>query len=494
MASIATPMPGAGPSASSAPIESGRDLLSMVPADIMSGEPADTSSDEEENGAETFETPDEIPADADPVEEDAPVADPVAEEDATPEAPKETPKPESIEELPEGVKKGKDRNGKEGYFLEENRYKTFHGNHKLIQDLSGVLGEPATLEALSLRNEAYRANEEFFSNANSGDPKLQSGVINYIFDEMARAQKEGEVGVDPSVSFAKSFYENVKEKSPVGYASLRMQAARDLAEELFFEGAEKGDDGAYLAAQHMVRVLTGFDNKADMPSVRAAAQKAGLPFYSTAEAAGLKQGPKVDPMAALRAENELLKSKVNGGSTDNQAAQFGEWTKSTNTAIHSGIRDKALKPALEGVAKSWEKFPTEYQELVVDRLHRKVDEVMGSDEKFKGNIANLRAQAKRAVSAQVRAKLADQIETAYVHRAEQALDGVKKPILEFAATWLKDRSDQTHARRENAQTRTTPKGAGGAVPRSLIPNDMPQFKNGMFDRDTAMKQLASILK
>lgn len=498
MASIATPMPGVDSSASSAPvIESGRDLLASVPSDLFDGieDTPDPSSDEDDAGPETFETPDEIgtddtPADDAPVDDDVPADDEVPPVDAKKDAkPADTP-----EELPEGVKKGKDRNGKEGYFLEENRYKTFHGNHKLIQDLGGVLGEPATLEALSLRNDAFVGQERLFNDLNSGDAKSQAGVLNYFFDEMARAQKDGEVGVDPSVSFAKSFYDTAKTKAPDAYAGLRLNAARDLVEEMFHEAATSGDKALFVSAQHMARKLAGFGaDVADMAAVRAATDRMGIKVYTWDEAAGLKQGSKSDPLAAARAEIELLKSKVNGGSTNDQAAQFGTWTAATNTAIQSGVRDEAIKPALESVAKSWEKFPNEYQELVVDRLHRKVDEVLNSDEKFKSQMKGLKDQAKRAVSAQVREQLASRIKSAYVNRAKLAVDGVKKPTLEFAATWLKDRSDQTHARRENAQTRTTPKGPGGAVPRSLIPNNVPQFKNGMFDRDTAIQQLAAFM-
>lgn len=499
MASIATPMPGADSSASSAPvIESGRDLLASVPSDLFDGieDTPDPSSDADDTGAETFETPEEIGADDTPAD-DAPVDDDVPADDAVPPVDdKKDAKPaDTPEELPEGVKRGKDRNGKDGLFVPEARWNTIHGNHKLIQDLGGVLGEPATLEALTLRNEAFRGQERLFNDLNSGVEASQKGVIGYMFDEMARAQRDGEVGVDPSVSFAKSFYDTAKEKGSDAYANLRLSAAKDLVDEMFHEAASSGDKALFVSAQHMARKLAGFGaDVADMAAVRAATDRMGIKVYTWDEADGLKQGSKVDPLAALRAENELLKSKVNGGSGNDQAAQFGAWQTATNTAIKTGIRDKALKPALEGVAKSWEKFPTEYQELVVDRLHRKVDEVLNSDAKFKANIASLKDRAKRAVSAQVRDTLAGQIETAYVHRAEQALDGVKKPVLEFAATWLKDRSDQAHTRRESAQTRTTPRGTSGTVPRSLIPNDLPQFKNGMFDTATAMKQAEKFLR
>lgn len=488
MAALATPAPAAP---SSSPVmESSRDMMAMAPTDLFA-EVSDTppaEDGEESSEPETFETPEELPetpTEPDTDEEPEPEEKPIVE-DKGKKKDETTP-----EELPEGVKRGKDRNGKDGLFVEENRWNTIHGNHKLVQQASGIFGEPATIEALQLRNEALIQNDRLFNNLNSADPTAQASVVDYILSEMADAYKTGEVGTDPAVPFAKTLYDTFKTKSPDAYAQVRLSAARDLAEELFHEAAMTGDKALFTSAQHMVRKIAGFGPEAsDMNQVRAAAQKMGIPIHSWDEANTLKRGP--DPVAALRAENEALKSKVNGGVPQNQAAQFGAWQNETNKAIHSSISEGAIKPALESVAKGWEKFPSDYQRLVVEPLHREVTKIMNSDEGFKGKIESLKAQAKRAVSAQVRASLTEQVKTAYTNRAKQAVDVAKKDILPFAATFLKERSDSTHARRSDAQTRTAPSGKGGTVPKSLIPNNLPKMGDSYSSRD-ALAQMAALV-
>jgi hypothetical protein len=261
MATTAPAMPAAS---SPAPIiDSTQDMVSMLPSDMMEG----VADEPEVSDDETFETPDEI---TDP----EPEAEPEVDEPEPEAEPEDKPVPPK-EELEEGIKKGKDRSGKEGYFLEEGRYKNVYGNHKIVQQLSEVMGEPATLESLTLRHDALVGQERLFNDLNSGDAASQSKVLGYFFDEMARAQKDGEVGVDPSVSFAKSFYDAVKTR-PDAYANLRLQAARDLAAELFEQGAQSDDDGVFFAAQHMVRTLTGNKADATLASVQAAAKAMGL--------------------------------------------------------------------------------------------------------------------------------------------------------------------------------------------------------------------------
>lgn len=484
-------------------VNSGADLAAMAPPDLFSSSSAaetvqaDSATDTAD--LDTFDTPESFEGDTDgdaEYQEEDPEPEPEVEEEPEPEpepveaSPAET-KP-STEELPEGVVRGKDRNGKPGLFVEESRWKNIHGNHQIIQRAAEMLGEPVTPEALELRNNAYLAQERLFTDLNSGDPQAQGAVVGYLMEEMARAREQGEVGVDPTIPFAQQFYSTVREKSPDAYATLRFSAARDLIGEMFEEAAATGDEPLWLSAQHFARKVAGVDKGVtDISQVRAVTQRMGIPFHAKAEMQGLARG--ADPVARLQAENARLNSLVNGKTTTNQAAQFDQWFSGTAQSVKSAVLDSAVKPALASVEQSWKDFPNDYQDLVVDRLHRKVTETIRADEGFNQRIQLLNNQAQRAASAQKRDEIGQIIKQAYVNRAKLAVDAVKKPILDFAANRLKERADQSHQRRASAQNRTSPKGTTGTVPRSLTPKDIGAMPNGVFDSAHAVKQARQLL-
>ena len=482
-------------------VNSGSDLAAMAPPDLFSSPAADTSTDtsssvetsSEPAEVETFDTPDLLDGET---ESNLDEPEPPEPETTTPEP---DPEPASTEtqqtqpdELPEGVTRGKDRNGKPGLFVEDTRWKNIYGNHQLVQKASEMLGEPVTAEALQLRNDAYLAQERLFNDLTSGDPQAQGAVLEYFLDEMSRAREQGEVGVDPAVPMAQTFYSTLRDKSPDAYASLRFQAAKDLVGEMFEEASASGDESLWLSAQHFARKLSNVGKEvSDISQVRAIAQRMGIPFYAKAEMQGLARG--VDPVARLQAENARLHSLVNGKSSTNQAAQFDTWFQGVAQTVKSSVLDQAVKPALATVESQWKEFPNDYHDLVVDRLHRKVTETIRADAGFNQRIKLLNDQAQRAASAQKRDELGVAIRQAYVNRARLAVEAVKKPILEFAANRLKERADQTHARRQAAQNRTAPKGTTGTVPRSLTPNNLVQMDNGVFDPATAVKQARQLL-
>lgn len=484
-------------------ISSGADLAALAPANLFDGIeniPVPSSEGETLDAAPVEESP-EIDTGADPAPVEDPTA-PVPEEAPEPEAAPEQPKPDAKadapeDELPEGVKKGKDRNGKQGYFLEESRYQTFHGNHKLVQQASEMIGEPVTAEALQIRNEAYLAQERLFGDITSGDPKAQGAVLNYFMDEIARTREAGEIGTDAAVPLAQSFYAALRQKSPEGYAQLRMSAARDLVVEMFNLAAETGDTNLGRSTRHLVRALASIDNNnLDRPEklvqLKSAAERLQMPFYTDEELQGMARGG-TDPRSADRARIAELEAKLNGRTTTNQAAQFDEWQNGTTTAVKTALLDEAVKPALASVEAGWKEFPADYDRLVVDPLNREVAKVIRADAGFKEKIDRLQAQAQRATSAQRRDEIRQQIKTAYVNRAKLAADAVKKPILEFAANRLKEQADQTHQRRQNAQDRTAPRGQGSAVPRSILPDKGPAFPNGVYDSKIALQRLAALV-
>jgi hypothetical protein len=459
----------------------------MAPPDLFSGVSdsaptdtgAETTSPEE---FETFETPEPVEPEVEEQPEEPAEEPPLEETPATPPA---------KEDLPEGVVRGKDRNGKPGLFVEDNRWKSIYGNHQLVQQASELMGEPANIDALQLRNDAYVAQERLYSDLTSGDPASQSKVLDYFFDEMARAREEGEIATDAAVPLAQSFYNTLKERAPDGYANLRLMAARDLVGEMFNEAASSGDDSLWLSAQHFARALANVGKEnTDISQVRAVAQRMGIPFYTKAEMQGLTRG--ADGMSVLRAENERLRAQVEGRNVTSQAAQFDTWYGGMSNSVNQAVLTEAVTPALATVEKAWSQFPDDYQRLVVDPLHREVAKVVRADQGFKARIDMMHAQARRAASAQKRDEIGQQIQQAYVNRAKLATEAVKRPILQFAATRLKETASQNHARRQDAQSRTAPRGTTGTVPRPILPKGIAQMGD-TYDPKIAVQQAAALL-
>jgi hypothetical protein len=484
-------------SSSPAIVDTAADLLSGIDENLFSG-----IDGGEEPDTETFEGDDDLAA---PSEEPEELVEDEAEEQEEPaepadkaEEPGTDPKQAKPgeEELPEGVVRGKDRNGKPGLFVEDGRWKNIYGNHQLVQKTTELIGEPATLEALQLRNEAYVAQEQLFSDLTSGDPKAQGALLNYFFDEMQRAREAGEVGVDPSVPMAQTFYSTLREKSPDGYANLRFTAARDLLSEMFTEAAEKGDDNLRLSAQHFARVLAGVDsNITDAKQVAQLARSRGVPFYTKDDIGSLKgRGSAAsDPVEALRQENARLRAERDGTATTSQAAQRGEWIQQTDRAVGDTILTDAVKPALAAVEKEWGKFPQQFQRLVADPLHSEVVNAIKADKAFEGRIRIWKEQALRAPSAQKRAEFGQAIQQAYLNRAKLAVDATKGRIFREAAEMFQERVNNRHERRSAAQNRTAPSGSNGTVPRTVLPKDLVEFQNNEFDSGTAYRQARQLL-
>jgi hypothetical protein len=251
------------------------------------------------------------------------------------------------EELPEGVTRGKNSSGKPGLFVEDSRWKNIYGNHQLVQKTSELLGEPVTMEALQLRNDAYMAQEQLFTTSRAATRKPRAHSSTIFFDEMKRAKDEGEVGVDASVPMAQTFYSTLREKSPDGYANLRFTAARDLLTEMFTEAAEKRRrqpaplgpalrTGSGRRRRQRHRRPAGGTN-------RAIARRSLL--HEGRDAGSCKQrGGAADPVEALRQENARLRAERDGSSTTNQAAQRGSGYKRPTEPSQKPFRTTPSNP------------------------------------------------------------------------------------------------------------------------------------------------------
>lgn len=435
------------------------------------------------------ETPVEepIPEEAEQPIEAAAEEEPIPEEEPVAEA--ETPP----EELPEGVS----REAK-GLRVTEPRWKAIYGDHQFVaQQAPQIIGEPLTTEALTLRHNALQMQEQFYTDQNSGDPAIQGKVLDFQLGEMARAFKDGEVGVDPTVPFTQAFYEKIQ-AHPDAHAALRFSAAKDLIAEMYEAAAQSNDPSLFSSAQHMSRMLAGvkpefLKGPNGIATLRATAERMGIPFYTQEEMAGIARG--ADPVAQMRAENEQLRSQLNGRQASTQTAQFDTWKSTTNQAIAAGIADDAVKPALASIAEAWKEFPKEYQEEIVAPLHREVNRILGEDSAFQQQIRSLGVQAQRATSPAVRDRLTQNIRQLYVNRAQRAIEASKQPIIRQGTERLKGRSTANHARRAAGQSQTAPKGPTTAVPRNVTDGiDKNAFlTNGIFDPAKAMRVMSGVL-
>lgn len=474
-------------------------MMADVPSDLFSGvdaladspvddSPAGDDTDDSIDIPEPDEATDEVAEEAEPVEA-APEAEPADKEAKPAEA--------TEEELPEGVRKGKDRKGKDGYFLEENRYKTFHGNHQIVQQAAEILGEPLTLDAIKLRNAAYEGQERLFTDLTSGDPAGQSEVVSYILNEMKTAQAEGRTGIDPVVPFAETVYNTLQKDSPDGYARLRMLSANALLEEMFGSASSSGNRALFQSAVHFAGAIAGLAPKPGnwtdeqyLDYAREVTKQKGITFHTEDEMADLARAE--DPVASRDKRIADLESKLNGRSETSSAAQFETWARNNVQTVNSAVLNDVVLPALTSVKDNWKQFPSEFQDLVVDRLNRLVSKDVRADTGLDRKVSDLRAQAKRATSEQVRADLGERIRQQFIHRANQAVEKHKPAVLKFAAESLKGRSEATHERRTGAQTHTAPKGPSAPVKTSLLPK-AAEFKNGIFDTSTAVRQMQQLL-
>lgn len=490
-----------------APSSAFTDAASMtagLPAEVMAAfsttptldsTPSDAPVDDnviDDSPAEDTTPVDDAPAIDEPAVEDEPVAEPT---DDTPPVDAQS-ADTTTEDLEDGITKGKNRAGKEGYFLENNRYQTIQQHHQLVQKATELLSEPLTLEVIERNHLAHLGQERLFNNLASADPAAQSDVMNFLLSEMKSAQEAGEVGADPTIPFAETVYTSLRDQAPDGYAAMRLMGAKDLIGEMFDHAARTGDQALYSSMMHMARALAGIGPKAAEMSdaqyaehVREVTGRSGIPFHGPQEMEGLVRGE--DPLAVAQRRIQELETQQNGRSTTSTTEQFRAWDQAQRQSVNAAVAD-AAKPALATAEAAWKNFPDAYNDLVVDRLNRLVNADVAGDQVLNQRAVELNAQARRATSERVRQSIGEQIKQLFVNRANLAVAKHSPAVLKFAAESLKGRSDATHDRRAGAQTRTVPKGPSAPVQRSVMP-EMPTFKNGAYDASTAYKQAQRML-
>lgn len=394
--------------------------------------------------------------------QDEPAEEPTPDNVDNSEAEEEVEEPvaEAADELPEGVRKGQDRSGKKGLFVTPERWKAIYdGGYKTLKTLEGMAGEPVTPELFDTYNRAYIGQEKTYSDLLGGDPKGVGAVLDHFIQEGARMHKEGEVGVDPIVPLANTFYDKIQASHPEAYAALRQKAATHLIEEMYAEAAASGNRNLWLSAGHIAKTI-------------------GQPFKRSDE---MEQFAKVqtDPVRMLTQERDQLKAQLNGRSTTSQAAQFDSWNNATKQTTLNAVMNDAVIPALSDIQAAWGKLPggsEAFNDLVRDRLHSQVLKTMAQDTRFEDRMKLLRSNAARATSAQKRNEIGEEIKRAHVQRANLAIEAAKPAVVAFANKTFKEQNDAKHARRQAAANHKAPSGPGAPVKRSLVPAGM-DFEN-----------------
>ena len=473
------------------------DLLNMITPEMMSSagaiqEPAKEGYEPDapvDDGQ--IDTPDDTPAETTP----EPEAEP--EPAAPPEEDKKVDAAPPAEELPEGVTKGKNRKGEEGYFTTPERWETVYGAYKASKEISNLLGEPLTVDAVKAKIEAGDAFDGLMVDLTSGD-KSQGNALEYLMARMNMAHKNGETAVDPAVSFVDTLYSKLAGSGTAAERTMRLRNTHDLVNEMFEAAAASRDDALAAGIQQVVRHLAGIGpNETNPAVVKAAADRLGLPFRMLDELPTLAQG--TSPEAQLRAENARLKQQLNGNGKSAPAGveSFPNWAATTNQAVEKSVLDSVILPALAAQKDAWAKIPDgekQFQLRVINPLQLELKDVLAKDERYQSQLTSLKDQAKRAVSADMRKRLGEQIVNLTMNRAKLSIDTLKVPHVKFAAELVKQQADSAHQRRSSAQQKAVPRGASAPVNRGLVPNaNEVTYQNGVFDPATAMKDMQASL-
>ena len=452
-------------------VNTSADMLAGV--DMSSFNTSAESESVPEETTESTEQAEEAPAEAAPLETPE-VTEPEPAEPEEPEQPEEPQQAAATDKLPEGVRKIKDRQGNEGLFVTPERWKEiYEQSYRPMQEMSEMIGEPLTSDALQYRHRALMANEQMQNDLMSGDPALQSNVFKYFADTFAQARANGDIGHNPMVPLAEAFYNTLRDTDQEAYASLRFKQAADLVEEMYDAAAQAKDRNLYLSASHVARAL-------------------GMKYRPDGEFEKLAAQPQ-DPSASLRAENERLRQESVARAAADRKSQYDYFFNQTKQSVQQAVYQNAVLPTIPPEAvKAWEKFPTQYEANVLKPINQKVAEIIGQDKGFTQVINQLNRRAEMATTAQARQAIHDEIVERYENRARLAARNVAPQILREAAEKLKTDNQKAHQRHQAAAQQRGPKGPQNPVPRSLVPASIGKGQDGYATEQSMLQDLARV--
>lgn len=410
------------------------------------------SADETPAEETAEETTEETPAETEPaVEEETPAAEtteePAAEETA-PETEAEPAKPQP--ELPEGVTMRERKDGKKEYVFSEARYNALYPKYQVARKIEHEIlgGEPLTIEAIKLRDNALAGQQRLHTDFFAGDPESHGNIVRHFIRQGEIARENGDVDANPMGAFAQNIVDVLVNEDIDSFCAMRDRILSHYLPAVIKTAAQKDDKNLRLAAQYLQKSIFG---KFDKPEQLAE-----------------------DPHAGRAAELDRRERNLQQESARREQERWRDWNTQADTATDK-VKQDSVADFVKEVAKSYEKFPKHFANLK-DALHREIEKATGSPE-WKRRVDDLKRRAQTSRSAQTREEIRQQLETMHRNRAKAVLEDAGPGVMAEYAEMLRTRSAQNNARRAEAETRRAPNGAGAPPKTSLAPK-LPEDEEG----------------
>lgn len=392
-----------------------------------------------------------------PAEEETEQADD-GEEDPVEAAAAEEEKP-AKEELPEDVVRqrvGKD--GKKLFELEEGRYKRVYGNHKTVQAVETVLGEPLTAELVGNLREDSLSHQVMLGDFLS--PDGQDRFVQELAAIGENAVSGGRLAKNPAIAIGQKFAEFVlNSNDDEAISRIATPVLQNTVRTLLLQGkkaydASGGKDGALLySAQHIEKALFGkHTHEKDIK----------IP----------------DPIDERLQRAEAIERRAQETQRAATEQQYTNWLSGTRSEVNSTLDsavDKVLEPyAAVGTKLTGEPkkvFDQKLQELR-GKLRSDLNKQIGSDRQWSTIRSNEIARAK-ALPEQARLDLKKNVVTQYGNKAAFLLDPERnasvRTALSEAAQGLKQQNAEKHRKLQQSSQSREPGSIGGQVRKQIVP-------------------------
>jgi hypothetical protein len=428
--------------------------------DSMSG-PETNESESDPPVEASAQTADPAPPPETPPHEEleAPIEEPPQEdtEPADAAAAEKPAAPAGDEELPEGVAV-RDRNGKQEFVLNPNRYRLFHGAYSTLRDVENIFGEEVTPEVAQLRQEAYISHDRMVGDFLSGDPQMEERFLSHLLKWSKEARNTGDVEHNPLQTLAAKLPEFLAQAGESeALQALTAPLIRHTFDRLYplaYQKQQAGNENLRKALQWIDNELTG--------SYRSIEQMAAM----------------LPEAESQRAQNlDTREARINQREEQHRSTEFENWRQATSASIVAQMQT-AVKDTLKPVEAAYKNFPREYEGLV-QILDNQLKDALKRDPAWMQLIERSTARARKA-SAAVRSAVAEDLLARYQAKAKFVLDPARntqvKEILAQRAGAIKAQSDAQHERLRAGATRREPGAVGSPVPQTI--RDQKTVPNG----------------
>jgi hypothetical protein len=461
MATTVTP-----PAASAANVTPPADFTSTLDS-AFDGSEAVTSAEEAlAPGDGATETEPEAPGSPETGDE---IVDPEGEEEEAaeqPDAEAEEPQEEAPPADEDSEVKPGEHKGKKGFFLTENRYRTFEGAHKNVQAIEAVLNEPLTPEVAQRNYGAYLGQEQMHADFLAADQASQQKFLQHFVSESKRALADGEASTDAMVSLAGQLPAMLERMHPDAHSVLMTAAARKLIDDLLpvakaaIQPGDKNSAALLYSLQHIEKKLFGgsFTKEADIR----------MP----------------DPNAQRQSRERSAVEELNELKARQSTETWNRWQTSTNENIRSTV-NKEISDAIDGLFAKAPKAlaalkktnPDKYQ-AQVDLLNSKIKAEFQSNAELRRAVQVELRNAKIAASEQKRADRSESIVKRHQFAAKRVIEQHLSKIRSELNTAASGALATNHQKREAASQNRAPSGSSGEMRQSLVPPKNPATGKG----------------